>query len=225
MDLHFYPTTLSRDRAVRQAARVQGLLFDHRHFTYAELLERLYHSEALPERLIGRVAQTVFVRQALITLLKGEPSPGLVAEYRGLIDELKGVGLEPEDLARGLELLDPDAPPNTRQVLRQCLEVFRRYQSYLTQAELVDQGDRDLAVLSRLARHLAAGTKPALLCEVRRIVVHDVYHLSLVHYALVSLLIKLAAEGGILQHFSGGTNVDAVTFAEFTWRRFVADES
>jgi ATP-dependent helicase/DNAse subunit B len=225
MDLHLYPTVLSRDRAVCEAARAHGLLFDHRYFTYTELLERLYHSEGLPGRLIGRVSQTVFVRQGLITILKDEPSPGLVTEYRGLIDELKGGGLEVEDLAHGLELLDPDIPPNTCQVLQQCLEVFQYYQSYLTQADLVDQGDRDLAVLSRLARHLAEGTKPALLREVRRIVVHDVYHLSLVHYALVSLLIKLADEGGILQHFSAGTNIDAVTFAEFTWQRFVADES
>lgn len=225
MDLHLYPTALRRDRAMREAARVQGLLFDHRHFTYTELLERLYRSEGLPGRLIERVAQTVFVRQGLITILKGEPSPGLVAEYRGLIDELKGAGLEVEDLARGLERLDPATPSDTQQVLQRCLEVFQRYQSHLTQAELVDQGDRDLAVLSRLARHLAEGTKPALLREARRIVVHDVYHLSLVHYALVSLLIRLVDEGGILQHFSGGTNIDAVTFAEFTWQRFVADES
>lgn len=225
IDLHLYPTALSRDRAMREAARVQGLLFDHRHFTYTELLERLYRSEGLPGRLIERMAQTVFVRQGLIRVLKGEPSPGLVAEYRGLIDELKGVGLEVEDLAHALELLDPDAPSHTRQVLQQCLEVFRHYQRYLTQAELVDQGDRDLAVLSGLARHLGAGTRPALLREVRRIVVHDVYHLSLVHYALVSLLIKLADGGGVLQHFSGGTNIDAVTFAEYTWQRFVADES
>ena len=45
------------------------------------------------------------------------------------------------------------------------------------------------------------------------------------HYALVSLLIKLVDDGGILQHFSSGLNIDAVTFAEFTWQRFVADES
>jgi ATP-dependent helicase/DNAse subunit B len=225
MDLHLYPTALSRDRAMRQAARAQGLLFDHRYCTYPELTERLYRSEGLPGRLIERPAQTVFVRQSLTSTLGEEPSPGLVAEYRGIIDELKGAGLEVKDLARCLELSDPAAPSSTRQALQQLIEVLRSYQILLMQAELVDQGDRDLAVLARLWRHLAEGTKPALLCEVRRIVVHDVYHLSLVHYALVSLLIKLLDEGGILQHFSGGMNIDAVTFAEFTWQRFVADES
>ena len=53
-----------------------------------------------------------------------------------------------------------------------------------------------------------------MLKGIRRIVVHDVYHLSLVHYALVSLLIKLVADGGMLQHFSSGLNVDAVTFIQ-----------
>ncbi len=225
MDLHLYATALSRDRAMRQTARAQGLLFDHRYFTYPELIERLYRSEGLPGQLIELPAQTVFVRQSLTSTMGQEPSPGLVAEYRGMIDELKGAGLEVEDFARCLELLDPAAPSSTRQGLQQLIEVFRSYQSCLTQAELVDQGDCDLAVLSRLGRHLAEGTKPALLGEVRCLIVHDVYHLSLVHYAVVSLLIKLLDEGGILQHFSSGMNIDAVIFAEFTWQRFVADES
>ena len=47
MDLHLYPTTLSRDRAMRESTRAQGLLFDHRYFTYAELSERLFRSERL----------------------------------------------------------------------------------------------------------------------------------------------------------------------------------
>ena len=47
MDLHLYPTTLSRDRAMRESTRTQGFLFDHRYFTYAELSERLFRSESL----------------------------------------------------------------------------------------------------------------------------------------------------------------------------------
>ncbi|HEX9869080.1 MAG TPA: hypothetical protein VGC99_10865, partial [Candidatus Tectomicrobia bacterium] len=225
MELHLYPTALSRDRAMREASRAHGLLFDHRHFTHLELIERLYRSEGLPGRLIELPAQTVFVRYSVTTVMRAAPSPGLVAEYRGVIDELKGAGIEGEDFASGIDLMDPAVSRNTRQALQQLREVFHCYQSRLARAGLVDQGDRDLAVLSRLRRHLAEGTKPALLGEVRRIVVHDVYHLSLVHYALVSLLIKLVDEGGVLQHFSSGTNIDAVRFAEFTWQRFVGDES
>jgi PD-(D/E)XK nuclease superfamily/Exodeoxyribonuclease V, gamma subunit len=225
MDLHLYPTTLSRDRAMRATTRARGLLFDHRHFTYAELSERLYRSEGLPERLIESPAQTVFVRHSLTTTLGETPSPGLVAEYRGVIDELKGAGLGVEDFAAGIEWLDPAVSPTTHQALLRLLEVFRCYQSHLARAGLVDRGDQDLAILFRLRQHLTDGTKPALLQGIQHIVVHDVYHLSLVHYALVSLLIKLVDEGGMLQHFSSGLNVDAVTFAEFTWQRFVADES
>jgi ATP-dependent helicase/DNAse subunit B len=225
MDLHLYPTTLSRDRAMRESTRAQGLLFDHRYFTYAELSERLFRSESLPGRLIEPPAQTVFVRHSLAVSLGEAPSPGLVVEYRGVIDELKGVGLAVEDLAAGLDLLDPTVSPTTRQALHRLLEVWRGYQGCLAQAGLVDRGDQDLAILFRLRHHLTTGTMPALLQGIRRIVVHDLYHLSLVHYALVSLLIKRVDEGGILQHFSSGLNIDAVTFAEFTWQRFVADES
>ncbi len=225
MDLHLYPTTLSRDRAMRETTRAHGFLFDHRHFTYTELTERLYRGEGLPGRLIELPAQTVFVRYSLTTVMRAAPSPGLVAEYRGVIDELKGAGLTVEDVASALGLLDPAVSSNTRQGLQQLLEALRCYQSRLAQAGLVDQGDRNLAVLFQLRQQLTAGTKPALLHGVRRIIVHDVYHLSLVHYALVSLLIKLVDDGGLLQHFSSGLNVDAVTFAEFTWQRFVADES
>jgi PD-(D/E)XK nuclease superfamily len=225
MDLHLYPTTLSRNRAIRDTTRAHGLLFDHRHLTYAELGERLFRSESLPGRLIELPTQTVFVRHSLTSMWGVTPSPGLVAEHRGVIDELKGAGLGVEDLAAGLDLLDPSVSPTTRQALQRLLEVWRGYQRDLAQAGLLDRGDQDLAVLFRLRQHLHDATTPALLQRIRRLVVHDVYHLSLVHYALVSVLIKLVDEGGMLQHFSSGLNVDAVTFAEFTWQRFVADES
>src|SRR5262245_12117131 len=225
MDLHLYPTTLSRDRAIREAARTHGLLFDHRYFTYAELSERLHRSEGLPGRLLEPAAHTVFVRHSLATTLGVTPSPGLVAEYRGVIDELKGAGLGVEDFAAGIDLLEPAVPPTTLQALRRLLEVWRGYQRSLAQARLIDRGDQDLALLFQLRQQLTAGVVPTLLQGIRRIVVHDVYHLSLVHYALVSWLIKLVDEGGVLQYFSSGLNVDAVTFAEFTWQRFVADES
>src|SRR5919108_5746057 len=221
MELHLYPTMLSRDQAVRERTRAEGLLFDHRYFTYGELSERLFRSEGLPGRLIEPPTQTVFLRHSLTTTLGEAPSPGLVAEYRGVIDELKGAGLEVAEFARGLELIAPEIPPSTRSALRQAFEVVRYYQGSLDRASLVDRGGRDLAVLGRLRRHVMEGTKPALLRDVRRVIVHDVYHLSLVHYALVSLLIKLVDDGGVLRHFSGGTNVDAVTFAEYTWQRFV----
>jgi PD-(D/E)XK nuclease superfamily protein len=225
MELHLYSTTLSRDQAIRETTRAHGLLFDHRHFTYAECIERLYRSEKLPGRLIDIPAQTVFVRHSLRATLGEAPSPGLVLEYRGAIEEIKGAGLAVEDVASAMDRLDPAVSPPTRQALQQFLKTLRHYQSCLARAGLVDQGDRTLAVIFHLRQHLTASTRPALLHGVRRIIVHDLYHLSLMHYALIALLIKLVDEGGILQHFSSGLNIDAVTFAEFTWQRFVADES
>jgi hypothetical protein len=225
MELHLYPTTLSRDRAIRETTRAHGLLFDHRHFTYVEFIERLYRSEKLPGRLIEIPAQIVVVRHSLTAILGEAPSPGLVTEYRGVIDELKAAGLAVEDVGSAIDRLDPTVSPPTRQGLYQLLEFLLHYQSCLARAGLVDQGDRALAVIFHLRQHLTAGTSPALLHGVRRIIIHDVYHLSLMHYALIALLIKLVDEGGILQHFSTGLNIDAVTFVEFTWQRFVADES
>src|SRR5919109_2537673 len=107
MELHLYPTMLSRDQAVRERTRAQGLLFDHRYFTYGELSERLFRNEGMPGRLIEPPTQTVFLRHSLTTALGEAPSPGLVAEYRGVIDELKGAGLTVEDVASALGLLDP----------------------------------------------------------------------------------------------------------------------
>ncbi|HEX9870584.1 MAG TPA: hypothetical protein VGC99_18715, partial [Candidatus Tectomicrobia bacterium] len=69
MELHLSSTTLSRDRAIRETTRAHGLLFDHRHFIYAELIERLYRSEKLPGRLIEVPAQTVVVRHSLTAIL------------------------------------------------------------------------------------------------------------------------------------------------------------
>lgn len=225
MDLHLYPSTLSRDRAVHEAVRAQGTLFDHRHLTYAELCERLYHTERLPDRLIERPIQTTFVHHSLMTVMREAPSPGLVAEYRGVIDELKGAGLEVTDAARSLELMASELASEARRAMQQLITVFLDYQGCLARAELVDPGDRDLAVLRLLQRHRAAGTTPAWLRHTQRVVVHDIYYLSLVQHAIVSMLLHLAEDGGVLQHFAAGTNVDAVRFAEATWQRFVADES
>src|SRR5262245_6992731 len=128
MELHLYPTRLSRDQAVRERTRGQGLLFDHRYFTYGELSERLFRSEGLPGRLIEPPTQTVFLRHILTTTLGETPSPGLVAEYRGVIDELKGAGLGVEGFASGIDLLDPTVSPTTRQALQRLLAVWRGYQ-------------------------------------------------------------------------------------------------
>jgi PD-(D/E)XK nuclease superfamily/Exodeoxyribonuclease V, gamma subunit len=225
VDLHLYPTVLSRDCALRQATRQRGVLFDHRHFTYPELCEQLYRSDGLPGRLIDNPAQTVFVRHSITALLGEAPSPGLVAEYRGLFDELKGIGLDVAAFGRSVALIAPEVPEQVRATLQTALAVWEQYQACLERAGLVDHGDRDLAVLAHLRHHLVAGMKPTMLRDVRRVVVHDVYHLSLVYYALVSLLIKLLEDGGVLQHFSSSANVDATGFAEYTWQRFVADES
>ena len=131
MDLHLYPTTLSRDRAIRETARAHGLLFDHHHFTYAEFIERLYRSEKLPGRPIEIPAQTVFVRHSLAAILGEAPSPGLVAEYRGVIDELKGAGLAVEDVASGLDRLDPAVSPPPARACNRFFEILRHYQRYL----------------------------------------------------------------------------------------------
>src|SRR4029450_12600491 len=106
MDLHLYPTTLSRDRAMRETTHACGLLFDHHYFTYAELSERLFRSGGLPGRLSEPAIRTAFVRHSLTASLGEAPSPGLVVEYRGVIDELKGVGLGVEGFAAGVGLRD-----------------------------------------------------------------------------------------------------------------------
>jgi len=225
MDLHLYPNALSRDRARREAVRAQGILFDHRHFTYPELFERLYRAQGLLRRPMEAAAQNMFVHHSVAAVMGTSPSPGLVSAYRDVLNELKGTGLEVADFTRCVALMAPELSSSARAALQRLQQIFERYQRCLAQAELVDRGDRDLAVLALLGEHTATGTMPTLLQGIRRVILHDVYQLSLVHYALVSLLLKLAEDGGVLQHFSDGMNVEAVTYAEFTWQRFVADES
>ena len=165
MDLHLHPTALSRDHAMRQAARAQGLLFDHRHFTYAELIERLYDSEGLPGRLIDLLAQTVFVRQSLTPDVGGGTFARTGGRVSPLIDELKGAGLEVEDVARAPRAAgSSDSGPHPTGIAA----ILRGIPALPDLADgwgLVDQGDRDLAVLARLRQYLTAGTKPALLRE------------------------------------------------------------
>src|SRR5262245_42205979 len=137
MDLHLYPTMLGRDQALREGTRAQGLLFDQRYFTYAELSDRLFRSEGLPGRLTEPAIQTVFVRHSLTTVLGEPPSPGLVAEFRDVIAEIKGTGLGLDDWAASLERLDPEVAPASRQALHRLLDVWDCYQRSLLEAGLV----------------------------------------------------------------------------------------
>jgi PD-(D/E)XK nuclease superfamily/Exodeoxyribonuclease V, gamma subunit len=52
-----------------------------------------------------------------------------------------------------------------------------------------------------------------------------VYFLSVVQYGIVSLLMRLAPNGGVVVNFTDSANVDATRFIDFTWQRFVNDES
>jgi len=57
------------------------------------------------------------------------------------------------------------------------------------------------------------------------VVLHAIYDLNDAEFALVRNLIEILPDGGTIVLFNATTNVKPTQFAEWTWQRFVNDES
>jgi len=99
-------------------------------------------------------------------------------------------------------------------------ELLDGYQQGLRKEGLVDPVDRCWLAASRVAE----GPSPWLK-RFERVVLHAIYDLNDAEFALVRNLIEILPDGGTIVLFNATTNVKPTQFAEWTWQRFVNDES
>jgi len=102
-------------------------------------------------------------------------------------------------------------------LLADCLE---QYDRALRQASLYDPQDRCTLAASR-AREGAVGW----LRRFQRLVLHAIYDLTEAEFVLVRSLIETLPDGGTVVLFNTTANVKPTQFAEWTWQRFIQDES
>jgi superfamily I DNA/RNA helicase/CRISPR/Cas system-associated exonuclease Cas4 (RecB family) len=122
------------------------------------------------------------------------------------ISELKAARIHPHELrAAGADFL---------------ADILEQYDQSLRDAGLYDPQDRCALAASRVAE---GGM--AWLHRFQRVVLHALYDLSEAQFMLVKSLIETLPEGGAVILFNTTANVKPTQFAEWTWQRFVYDES
>jgi hypothetical protein len=136
-------------------------------------------------------------------------SPPVLANSRYLyeaISELKASRVRPSELrAAGADLL---------------AGVLEDYDRGLRGAALCDPQDRYAIAASRVREGAIVWLE-----RFDRVVLHALYDLSESEFILVRSLIERLPEGGTVVLFNSTANVKPTQFAEWTWQRFVRDES
>ena len=99
------------------------------------------------------------------------------------------------------------------------LQILRTYREALKAAGLMDAQDRCWLA----ARRVREGSP--WVSRFARVILHAIYDLNEAEFALVGNLIEALPDGGMVELFNATANVKPTQFAEWTWQRFIKDES
>jgi hypothetical protein len=198
MDLHVYRSSQDRWHDLRSVARDRGAVLAVNAVTLEELVQRL-----TPDTATATAGQRLAAVQQ-ITLADGP----LTISPRYLLDaitDLKNARVTPNELrAAGAALAD----------------ALESYDRFLRQANVYDPQDRRVLAASRAKE----GAVPWLQ-KFERIVLHALYDLTEAEFLLVRALIEFLPDGGTVVMFNTTANVKPTQFAEWTWQKFIQDES
>jgi PD-(D/E)XK nuclease superfamily/Exodeoxyribonuclease V, gamma subunit len=195
MDLHVYRNSQDRWHDLRTAARERGAVLALNAVTFDELVQRL-----TPD------VNTATPGQRLAIFLGRGGSPHAPRYLYDAVSELKATRVRAHELrGAGVDLL------------ADCLE---QYDRALRQAALCDPQDRCTLAASRVREGAVGWLK-----RFQRLVLHAIYDLTEAEFVLVRSLIETLPEGGTVVLFNTTANVKPTQFAEWTWQRFIQDES
>jgi hypothetical protein len=199
MDLHVYRNSEDRWQHLRSAAQQHGAVLALNALTLGELAARL-----TPEINIATPGQRLAI-VAKARPLAG-PFSNLLRYACDAVSELKAARVRSDELQEaGAGLLS---------------QVLGCYEQALAHAALHDPQDR----FEMAAARVIAGDVPWL-DRFERVVLHALYDLTEAEFLLVRSLIDKLPGGGAVVLFNSTANVKPTQFAEWTWQRFVQDES
>jgi hypothetical protein len=99
-------------------------------------------------------------------------------------------------------------------------EIVQRYETALRKSGLIDRHDR-----CRLAASRVAERRLPWLQRFERVVLHTIYDPTEAEFTLIRNLIEALPDGGAVILFNNTANVKPTQFAEWTWQRFIKDDS
>jgi PD-(D/E)XK nuclease superfamily/UvrD-like helicase C-terminal domain len=207
MDLHVYRTSQDRWHDLSAAARERGAVLAVNAVTFHELVQRL-----TSDVVTATVGQRLAVLQEFRDGGKIRTSefflrPEIPVRYLyDAITELKSSRVRPHELrTAGAEFLG---------------DILEQYDNALRQAGIYDPQDRCALAAARVKE----GTIDWLQ-RFQRVVLHALYDLTEAEFILVRSIIETLPEGGVVVLFNATANVKPTQFAEWTWQRFIQDES
>ena len=198
MDLHVYRNSQDRWYDLRSAARERGALLAVNAVTVEELVERL-----TPDVKTASPGQRVAV---LERGLKPATTLNFTRYAYDAIAELKGTRV------RASELRSAGAS--------QLADILEQYEDSLRKLALYDPQDRRALAASRVKEGGAGWLQ-----KFQRVVLHALYDLTEAEFLLMRSLIEALPDGGSVVLFNTTSNIKPTQFAEWTWRRFIQDES
>jgi hypothetical protein len=219
MDLHVYRNSQDRWHDLRSAARERGAILAINAVTLDELVERItpdVKTATAGQRLLildralrdtSAAVGEARARQREAVIEDRRYSVQGIARYAyDAIGELKGAEVGPADLhAAGEPLLG---------------SILKKYDEGLRAAGIIDPQDRRILAASRVMEGGVEWVK-----RFSRIVLHALYDLTQTEFNLARSIIELLPDGGAVVLFNTTTNVKPTQFAEWTWQRFIRDES
>ena len=150
--------------------------------------------------------QPLAVAPPLLCEEGNSPSPNLTRYAYNAIDELKAARIRPSELrSAGAAYL---------------ADILEQYDQALRKAALDDPHDRLALAASRVRE-----SGIPWLGRFQRVVIHALYDLTEAEFLLMRSLIEVLPDGGAVILFNTTTNIKPTQFAEWTWQRFVQDES
>jgi ATP-dependent helicase/DNAse subunit B len=170
--------------------------------TFEELVQCL-----TPEARVATTGQRLAVLAGMGDEGSDPSSPPNLGRYAfDAVSEFKAARVRPHELrSAGDEFL---------------ADTLQRYDDALRETGLSDPQDRCALAASRVKEGGVAWLE-----RFERVVLHALYDLTEAEFMLVRALIEALPDGGAVVLFNTTSNVKPTQFAEWTWRRFVEDES
>jgi len=208
MDLHVYRNSQDRWHDLRSVARECGAVLALNAVTLEELVERL-----TPDLKAATAGQRLAVTAAILKRCERTDRAGRLPSFPNLtryayhaIDELKAACIRPSELrsAGAAHLAD----------------ILEQYDQALRRAALDDPHDRRALAALRVRESGIPWPE-----RFQRVVIHALYDLTEAEFLLMRSLIEVLPDGGAVILFNTTTNIKPTQYAEWTWQRFVQDES
>ncbi len=215
-----YPTALKVRDQLTRLSRVSALL-GHRLTTLPQVVEAIWLESDSRRAGLNSLGERLVMREIITRIQSGHQfTQGSIDRFVALVQRLKGAAITADEWRIAIETL----PPDDQVRLADFTIAFMAYQDFLSERGLADRHDREAATLSLLHKCEASKETLHFLSGVERLLVAEIYDLSLLQFMIVAALIRMIGDAELtIQAEPHKVNVSR--FMELTWNRFVGEES